>query len=83
MPTPLLEVESLTKHFAVNTGSVLQRKIGWVKAVDGIDFAIAEGETLGVIGECGCGKTTTSKLILLQEKPSGGPCPRSASIAAT
>jgi oligopeptide transport system ATP-binding protein len=72
MPSPLLEVENLTKHFAVNTGSLLHRKIGWVKAVDGIDFAIAEGETLGVIGESGCGKTTTSKLILLQEKPSGG-----------
>jgi oligopeptide/dipeptide ABC transporter ATP-binding protein len=72
MPSPLLEVEGLTKHFAVNTGSLARRKIGWVRAVDGINFAIVEGETLGVIGESGCGKTTTSKLILLQERPTGG-----------
>jgi len=69
---PLLEVKGLTKHFAVNTGVFPRRKIGWVKAVDGIDFVIGEGETLGVIGESGCGKTTTSKLILLQENPTSG-----------
>ena len=72
MPPPLLEVESLTKHFAISTGSFPRRKIGWVKAVDGIDFAVKSGETLGVIGESGCGKTTTSKLILLQERPTTG-----------
>src|ERR1041385_1513829 len=69
---PLLELEGLTKHFAVNTASFPRRKIGWVKAGDGIDFAIERGETLGVIGESGCGKTTTSKLILLQEAPTAG-----------
>ena len=72
MSAPLLELEGVEKHFPVKAGSLLRRKIGWVKAVDGIDFAIHPGETLGLIGESGCGKTTTSKLILLQEKPSAG-----------
>src|SRR5215813_10299546 len=72
MPSPLLEVQGLTKHFPVNTATFPRRKIGWVKAVDGVDFAIETGETLGLIGESGCGKTTTSKLILLQERPSDG-----------
>jgi len=72
MPAPLLELRDLQKHFPVNTGSLLRRKIGWVKAVDGVDFAIFPGETLGLIGESGCGKTTTSKLILLQEVPTAG-----------
>jgi oligopeptide/dipeptide ABC transporter ATP-binding protein len=69
---PLLELENLQKYFPVSTGTLLRRKIGWVKAVDGIDAVIYPGETLGLIGESGCGKTTTSKLILLQETPTAG-----------
>ena len=72
MSPPLLEVEGLTKHFPVTIALFPRRKTGWVKAVDGVDFTVDPGETLGVIGESGCGKTTTSKLILLQEAPTGG-----------
>jgi len=72
MPAPLLELQNLQKYFPVSTGALWRRKLGWVKAVDGVDIAIYPGETLGLIGESGCGKTTTSKLILLQETPTAG-----------
>ena len=71
MPEPLLEVRDLTKYFAVG-GFFLGRGRGWVKAVDGVSFTINRGETLGLVGESGCGKTTTSKLILAAEKPTAG-----------
>ena len=72
LEVPLLEVRGLQKYFAVHTGSLFNRKPGWVKAVEAMDFAVQTGETLGLIGESGCGKTTTAKLILLQEKPTAG-----------
>src|SRR6266581_2859358 len=71
MSSPVLEVRGLKKHFPARQG-LLGRGGRWVKAVDGVDFAIPPGETLGLIGESGCGKTTTSKLILLQETPTAG-----------
>jgi oligopeptide/dipeptide ABC transporter ATP-binding protein len=71
MPSPVLEVRGLKKHFSVRRG-LLGRRGPSVKAVDGVDFTIHAGETLGLIGESGCGKTTTSKLILLQEAPTEG-----------
>ena len=71
MAKPILEVRGLTKHFPVRRG-LLARVEAQVKAVDGVDFVIHEGETLGLIGESGCGKTTTSKLILRQETPTAG-----------
>jgi len=71
MAKPILEVRGLTKHFSVRQG-LLARAEARVKAVDGVDFVIHEGETLGLIGESGCGKTTTSKLILRQETPTAG-----------
>jgi oligopeptide/dipeptide ABC transporter ATP-binding protein len=68
---PLLNVRDLKKHFAVG-GSLLGRGRGWVKAVDGVTFAVNQGETLGLVGESGCGKTTTSKLLLAAEEPTAG-----------
>jgi oligopeptide/dipeptide ABC transporter ATP-binding protein len=67
----LLEVRDLTKHFPVGR-SLVGGAQGWVKAVDGISFSIKRGETLGLVGESGCGKTTTSKLILAAEAPTAG-----------
>src|SRR5262245_54766726 len=71
MAEPVLDVRGLKKHFPARQG-LRRRGEGWVKAVDGVDFAIHPAETLGLIGESGCGKTTTSKLILLQERPTAG-----------
>jgi oligopeptide/dipeptide ABC transporter ATP-binding protein len=68
----ILEVRGLKKHFPVTQGLVITKAVGWVKAVDGIDFFIRRGETFGLVGESGCGKTTTSRLILLLEKATAG-----------
>ena len=69
--TPLLEARGLTKHFTVGRG-LLGRGGGVVRAVDEISFAIEPGRTLGVVGESGCGKTTTAKLVLRLETPTAG-----------
>ena len=69
---PLLQVDSLKKYFPVTKGLVLMKTVGYVQAVDGISFTIKQGETLGLVGESGCGKTTTSKLILRLEEPTEG-----------
>jgi oligopeptide transport system ATP-binding protein len=69
---PLLQVRGLAMHFPISEGIVVTRKIGDVKAVDGIDFSIARGETLGLVGESGCGKTTTGRCILRLERPTAG-----------
>ena len=72
MAKELLRAENLEKYFPVTKGLVLMKTIGHVRAVDGVNFTINEGETLGLVGESGCGKTTTSKLLLRLEKPTGG-----------
>lgn len=59
----LIEIVDLYKHFPV-TGGILSRVVGWIKAVDGVSFAIKRGETLGLVGESGCGKTTLGRVIL-------------------
>jgi oligopeptide transport system ATP-binding protein len=69
---PLLEVKGLRMHFPVTEGIVRRRKVGEVKAVDGVDFVIRRGETLGLVGESGCGKTTTGRCILRLEHPTAG-----------
>jgi len=61
---PLLRVENLVKHFPVNGGLLRRRALGAVKAVDGLSFDVAEGETLAVVGESGCGKSTMGRLVL-------------------
>lgn len=68
----ILEVNNLTKYFPIASGLIMQRKVAEVKAVDGISFAIHEGETLGLVGESGCGKTTVGKCILQLYRPTSG-----------
>lgn len=70
--TPLLQVRHLKKHFPVTRGLLMMQTIGWVKAVDDISFSVPQGETLALVGESGCGKTTTAKLILRLEEPTDG-----------
>ena len=67
----LLEVRNLKKYFPIQEG-FFRRTVGYVKAVDGIDFFIREGETLGLVGESGCGKTTTGLVILRDSEPTAG-----------
>jgi oligopeptide/dipeptide ABC transporter ATP-binding protein len=69
---PVLRVRNLTKHFPVTEGLLWMKVVGQVKAVDGISFSVEQGKTLAIVGESGCGKTTTAKLILRLEEPTAG-----------
>ena len=68
----VIEARGLTKHFPLHRGAVLGRTVGTIKAVDGVDFALRRGETLSLVGESGCGKTTTARLVLRLERPTAG-----------
>lgn len=69
---PIIQARELKKHFPVTKGLIFAKTVGWIKAVDGIDFEIRPGDTFGLVGESGCGKTTTSRMILKLEKKTFG-----------
>jgi oligopeptide transport system ATP-binding protein len=68
----LIQIDALTKHFPINRGIIVQRQVGAVQAVDKVSFDIKEGETLGLVGESGCGKSTTGRTILQLYAPTSG-----------
>ena len=69
---PLVEVRDLVKHFPIKKGLLFDRQVGAVQAVDGVSFDVIEGETLGIVGESGCGKSTTARLLTRLLDPSSG-----------
>src|SRR5215470_14710981 len=70
--TVILQVQNLVKHFPVMGERVFARALGAVRAVDGVSFSVHQGETFGLVGESGCGKTTLGRCILLLERPTAG-----------
>ncbi len=72
MAAPLLEVKDLVMHFPVKSRGVIARTVGYVQAVDGVSFTLEAGQALGLVGESGCGKTTTGRLITRLQKPTSG-----------
>ncbi|MFJ5775941.1 ABC transporter ATP-binding protein [Streptomyces sp. NPDC093094] len=72
MAEPIIEVRGLVKHYPLTQGVLFKKQIGAVKAVDGVDFTLHKGETLGIVGESGCGKSTVAKMLVHLEKPTEG-----------
>ncbi|MEU8590992.1 dipeptide ABC transporter ATP-binding protein [Streptomyces sp. NPDC048664] len=71
-PEPILEVSGLVKHYPLTRGILFKHQVGSVKAVDGVDFTLGEGETLGIVGESGCGKSTVARMLVNLEPPTSG-----------
>ncbi|QFR00131.1 dipeptide ABC transporter ATP-binding protein [Streptomyces phaeolivaceus] len=69
---PILEVSGLVKHYPLTQGILFKKQVGAVRAVDGVDFALSPGETLGIVGESGCGKSTVAKMLVNLERPTAG-----------
>jgi oligopeptide/dipeptide ABC transporter ATP-binding protein len=69
---PLLEVNNLVKHFPIKSSGLVRRTIGQVQAVDGVSFTVTKGQSLGLVGESGCGKTTTGRLVTRLYEPTSG-----------
>ncbi|MFD8365493.1 ABC transporter ATP-binding protein [Streptomyces hygroscopicus] len=69
---PVLEVRDLAKHYPLTRGVLVKRRIGAVRAVDTVSFALGRGETLGIVGESGCGKSTVARLLVSLERPTAG-----------
>ncbi|MCX4627774.1 MULTISPECIES: ABC transporter ATP-binding protein [unclassified Streptomyces] len=72
MAESILEVRDLVKHYPLTRGILFKRQVGAVKAVDGVSFGLARGETLGIVGESGCGKSTVAKMLVNLERPTAG-----------
>ncbi|WP_409469878.1 ABC transporter ATP-binding protein [Streptomyces sp. HC307] len=72
MAEPILEVSGLVKHYPLTRGVLFKKQVGSVKAVDGVDLTLDRGETLGIVGESGCGKSTVARMLVSLEKPTAG-----------
>ena len=72
MSDAMIEVRDLVKHFPLTEGIIFRRQVGAVRAVDGVSFDVNEGETLGLVGESGCGKSTTARLVTRLLEPTSG-----------
>ncbi|MEU1296473.1 dipeptide ABC transporter ATP-binding protein [Streptomyces sp. NPDC005840] len=72
MAEPILEVRGLVKHYPLTRGILFKKQVGAVKAVDGVDFTLGRGETLGIVGESGCGKSTVARMLVNLERPTAG-----------